>query len=426
MQNWFGNVRYRARHVYRPRSVAELQELVRRSPRIRALGTGHACSDVADTTGDLVSLADMPRRFEVDAAARTVRIDGAVRYGELCEPLHEAGFALHNMASLPHVSVAGSVATGTHGSGDRSGSLSTAVTRLEIVGPDGELRIVEGDEVDAAVVSLGALGVVTALDLRVEPAYVMRQDVYEDLPLESFAAYYAEISAMADSVSFFPTWRGPSIDQLWLKRRVTDGRIDAPGEILGARRATRQLHPIPGMPAQACTPQLGEPGPWHARLPHFRMDHTPSAGAELQSEYFIAREHAVEAFLAVDRLRARLAPLVQVSEIRSVAADDLWLSPAYRRDSATIHFTWRPDEPAVRELLPEIESALAPFEPRPHWGKLFTIPLELVAARYERLADFVALTGRLDPDGKCRNDFTERLVFGGRARQDGPGRAGPG
>ena len=252
----------------------------------------------------------------------------------------------------------------------------------------------------------------TRITLAVEPTFTVRQDVYEDLDLATFTSRFDELASMADSVSFFTEWRADVIDQVWLKSRVADPPSpEPPTDLYGAPRATVTLHPIRALAADACTPQLGVPGPWHERLPHFRMDHTPSAGDELQTEYFVARDDAVDAFLALDAIRDRIAPLILVSEVRTIAADDLWLSPAYERPSVALHFTWKPDWPAVRSLLPTIEAVLEPFAPRPHWGKLFRMAPELVRSRYERLDDFVALAERFDPEGKLRNDFLRRVLF---------------
>jgi alditol oxidase len=417
LTNWAGNYAYSAARLHEPETIEQLREIVRSVPRLRVLGSRHAFNDLADTTGDLVSLARLPRVLELDRAAATVTIDGAMRYGDLCPALDAAGYALPNLASLPHISVAGACATSTHGSGDRVGSLATAVSGMEVLSADGELRSVshdrDGDEFDGMVVSLGALGVVTRLTLKLEPAFRMRQDVYERLPMQTGLAHFDEITSSAYSVSLFTAWRAPEFDQVWLKRRVTAGdRFDPAPTFFGATRATRQRHPIDGMPPGACTPQLGVPGPWHERLPHFRMDATPSAGNELQSEYQVPRRLAVDALRALEPLRDRIAPLVQVSEIRTIAADELWLSPSFGRDSVAIHFTWLPDWVAVARLLPVIEKALAPFEPRPHWGKLFTIPPEKLQPRYPSLADFGALVARHDSEGKFRNAFVDRYVFG--------------
>jgi xylitol oxidase len=358
----------------------------------------------------------LPRLIAIDPSGPSVRVDGGIRYGDLCGPLHAAGWGLHNLASLPHVSVAGACATATHGSGDRNGNLATAVTAMSMVRGDGEIETVDRsdpDKLNGSVVALGALGIVTSLTLGVEPTYDVRQDVYEDLPFDELATHFDEIATLAYSVSLFTDWRGPLIDQVWLKTRVA-GRDPAepPIELFGAAQASGPRHPIRRMRADACTPQGGVAGPWHLRLPHFRFDHTPSAGDELQTEYFVGRADAAEAMFALRSLRERVARIVEVSEVRTVAADDLWLSPAYHRASVAIHFTWKPDWPAVRDLLPAIESALAPFDPRPHWAKLFTLPADEVRSRYERLDDFVELAGHVDPDGKLRNEFLNRFVFG--------------
>ena len=416
LTNWAGNHAYVAANVHEPGSVEELQEVVNGARSVRALGSRHSFNDVADTTGDLVSLRRMPRHFDLDPAARTVTVDGGVRYGDLCGRLDDAGFALHNLASLPHISVAGACATGTHGSGDRIGSLATAVTALEIVTAGGELTVLTRDRApdvfSGAVVALGGLGIVVGLTLAVEPAFRMRQDLYEGLSLDRVVERFDEITSSADSVSLFTDWRAPTVDQVWLKRRVPDDDpFEPPSEFLGATIATVPLHPIRAMPPAACTEQLGVVGPWHERLPHFRMDHTPSSGAELQSEYLMPRQHAADALLAIDGIREQFVALLQISEVRTIAADELWMSMAYGRASVAIHFTWQPDWEGVRRVLPTIEAALAPFDPRPHWGKLFTMSPDVVRGSYEQLPRFAGLLERFDPSGTFRNAFLDRYIL---------------
>jgi xylitol oxidase len=423
LTNWAGNHRYAAARLHEPATVEHLQEIVRGSRSLRVLGSRHSFNDIADTTGDLVSLAGMPRIFELDRTAGTLTVDGGVRYGELAGPLHAAGYGLHNLASLPHISVAGACATATHGSGDRSGNLATAVRALEVVTANGEIvafsRDLDPDAFRGAVVSLGALGAVVRLTLAVEPTYLVRQDLYEDLSLADAVAHFDEISASADSVSLFTEWRGPLIEQVWLKRRVGAGPdYKPPPTMFGATRATVPIHPIRRMPAVALTDQLGVPGPWHERLPHFRMDHTPSAGAEIQTEYLIPRGHAASALLALDAVRERFQPLLQVSEVRTVAADDLWMSTAGGRASVALHFTWQPDATALGRILPIVEGALAPFDPRPHWGKVFTIAPEVVRAAYAELPGFVELIRSYDPDGTFHNDFIRRNILGALGREE--------
>jgi xylitol oxidase len=413
--NWAGNHTYLAGRLLEPESLDELQEYIRASPRLRMLGSRHSFNDIADTPDDQISLRRMPRIFELDRTAGTVSVDGGVRYGELSGPLDAAGFALNNLASLPHISVAGACATATHGSGDRIGNLATAVAALEVVMADGEIahltRDRDPDVFSGAVVSLGGLGAVTSLTLQLQPAFRMRQDVYENLALADVVDHFDEITSGADSVSLFTDWRSAGFEQVWLKRRVSDGdAFEAPPDFFGATRATLPLHPIRRMSAAACTEQLGVPGPWHERLPHFRMDHMPSSGDELQTEYLVSRAQAVRALLAIDSIRDRFSALVQIAEVRTIAADDLWMSTAFGRASVALHFTWLPDWGAVQQVLPALEDALAPFEPRPHWGKLSTMSAEDVQSRYPRLPEFRDLLSRFDPAGKFRNAFVRRYL----------------
>ncbi len=416
MQNWSGNYTYRAARIHRPRSVAELCEVVRRADKLKSVGTRHSFHDIADCAdGDLVSLEHFTRIDEPDAARRMVTLDAGVRYGELCRFLHKRGWALHNLASLPHISVAGAVATGTHGSGDHNGNLATAVRAMEVMTADGKIREWSreslGDNFDGVVVSLGALGVVTRVTLAIEPAYDVRQDVYENLPLETAAAHFDQITSSGDSVSLFTDWRGARFTQVWLKRRVRPDAVnDAPPTFFGATRQRDHLHPIAGISAENCTRQMGIAGPWHERLPHFRMEFTPSSGEELQSEYFVPRAQAVESLRAIDRMSDRIAPLVQVSEVRTITVDSLWLSPCFGRDSVAIHFTWVKDQPVVEALLPHIEAALAPFDARPHWGKLFAMGAQRIGSLYAKLPSFLSLMHRYDPRGKFHNAYIARVL----------------
>jgi xylitol oxidase len=182
-------------------------------------------------------------------------------------------------------------------------------------------------------------------------------------------------------------------------------------DFFGATRATKNLHPIAALSAENCTDQMDVPGPWYDRLPHFKMGFTPSAGKELQSEYFVPRKNALDAILAVEKLHEQISPHLMITEIRTIAADDLWMSPAYKQDSVAIHFTWKPEWPEVSKLLPLIERELAPFNPRPHWGKLFTIPPAQLQSRCQKLHEFIALAKKFDPQGKFRNDFLNANIF---------------
>jgi xylitol oxidase len=411
MQNWAGSYEYRARTLHRPPTVEEVREIVAGAPRVRVLGSRHSFTDIADSE-ELIALDALPAAVVVEHAAGTVSAAAGVTYGALAEALHGAGVALHNLASLPHISIGGAIATGTHGSGDRNGSLATAVAGLELVTSSGDVIAVKrGDaDFDGLVVGLGATGAVTRVTLDVEPAYQVRQRVFEALPWEALLGRFDEIAASGYSVSVFTGW-GETAGQVWVKSRVTDPPEAMPDELFGAVAATVERHPILGVDPAACTPQLGRPGPWSDRLPHFRMGFTPSHGEELQSEYFVPRRHAVAAIEAMRRVADRVRPVLQVSEIRTVAADRLWMSPHQGRDSAALHFTWLRDQPAVERVLAVVEAALEPFEARPHWGKLFVAGAPAIAERYERLPDFARLVRRLDPRGAFRNDWLARHVL---------------
>lgn len=407
--NWAGNVTFGSPRLHRPRSVDELRRVVRDSTRIRALGSGHSFNLVADSDHDLVRLDRLPEETVIDAdpADPSVTVTAGTRYAELVTALHERGYALANLASLPHISVAGSCATGTHGSGDDQRCLSAAVRAVQLVGPEGDLtwlsRDADPETFPGAVVALGALGVVLRLSLDIEPAFEMTQRVRVGVSLDEVAAHVDDVFGAAYSVSVFTDWRDEGV--VWLKHR-TDR---AEGGWNGGRPAREAMHPVPGMSPGASTEQLGTVGPWHERLPHFRPDLEPSAGKELQSELYVPREHAGAAFTALRGIGHLLAPVLYVSEVRTIRADDLWLSPAHGRDSVAFHFTWRRDPAAVVPVVAAVEERLRPLGARPHWGKVTTMAEAEVIGAYERAADFERLMVGLDPAGKFRNAFTDAL-----------------
>ena len=420
--NWAGNIAFAAPDFYCPAAVRELQAVVARARQIRVLATGHSFNDMADSPGAQVSLAELPPEVEVDSAASLVRVAAGLSYAALASRLDASGFALRNMASLPHISVAGACATATHGSGTANQNLAAAVTALEIVTADGdivEFRRGEGS-FPGTVVHLGALGVVTRLVLEVVPSFDVSQRVYEGLPLEVLDDHFAEIMASGYSVSMFTDWRAPRLTQLWIKSLAdpSSSASSTPASIpsvteapwFTAPPAPAARNPVPGLPPDTCTEQLGVPGRWFERLPHFRPEFTPSAGDELQSEYLLPAGHAVAALRALNQVRDRLAPVVRICEVRMIAADDLWLSPCYRQDSVAFHFTWIPDTASVLPVVTLVERQLAPFGPRPHWGKVFTAPASELAARYDRLPDFLDLARHYDPAGKFRNAYTARCL----------------
>jgi xylitol oxidase len=416
LTNWAGNYTYSTQNLHRLASIEQVRAFVKQHDSLRVLGTRHCFNGIADSQHALISLEPMGGVVALDAEARTVTVEAGMKYGQLCPLLHEKGFALHNLASLPHISVAGACATATHGSGVKNGNLATAVSVLEFVTANGDVRTLsrqkDGDTFLGAVVNLGALGVVTRITLDIQPTFMMRQVVYVDLPLVQLVDHFEAIMSSGYSVSLFTDWQNKRINEVWIKRRVdAGGPRAADPEFHEARLATRNLHPIAELSAENCTEQMGVPGPWYDRLPHFRMGFTPSSGKELQSEYFVPRKDAVEAILAVERLRDQVSPHLFISELRTIDADRLWMSPCYERPSLAIHFTWKPEWEAVRTLMPVIEKELAPYAVRPHWGKLFTIEAAQLQARYERLGDFKDLLRQHDPQGKFRNPFLTANLY---------------
>jgi alditol oxidase len=409
--NWAGNVRFSAKEFQRPAGVAELQQFVRQRPRVHAVGGRHSFSPIADTDGTLLSL-DRFNQIVVDRDAGLVDVGAGVKYSDLCPVLQSQGFAVENLASLPHIGVVGACATATHGSGTQN--LAASVEALDLVNGAGELvTLARGDaEFSGAVVGLGAMGIVTQMTLRLKPAFEVRQWVWENMPLDALAENFDEIFSAGYSVSGFTTWRDDSVSEVWVKRLADDGDWEGERTWFEATAAPRDRHPIVTMDAAPCTVQMGIAGPAWERLPHFRPDHPPSSkGRERHSEYMVDRRHAVDAIRALYEVGEQIAKALQISEIRTVKADDLWMSTAYERDCACLHFTWTDNDPDVLAAMPIVEAAVRPFAPRPHWGKMHTLAPEEVAAQYPKLEDFRQLCRRHDPEGKFRNAYLEKYVF---------------
>lgn len=418
--NWAGNLTYSAKHLDEPSSTKEIIQLIKSTQPLKALGARHSFNNIADTTGDQVCLVPHIDQMTLDAASSTVTVGGGVKYGLLAPWLDAKGYAVHNLASLPHVTVIGACATATHGSGLHNGNLSTAVTALQMVTGTGDTVQLSqknaGDTFNGAVVALGALGIVTSVTLHVIPRFDMYQAVYQNLSFDQLKDNLIPIFGSGYSVSLFTDWQKHRATQVWIKKKMQPGEdttkpASLPAEFYGATLQTQKLHPITGHSAEACTDQMGIPGPWYERLPHFKMNFTPSSGAELQTEYFVPIEHGYEAILAVEKLRDQITPHLFVTELRTIAADDLWMSPCHQRPSLAIHFTWKPEWPAVRAILPQIEAQLKPFAVRPHWAKLNTIPAAQLQAQYPMLNSFRALIHQYDPQHRFSNAYLEEKIY---------------
>ena len=416
LKNWAGNLEYSTSKIDYPKSLEEVQQLVKKYSKLKVLGTRHCFNTIADSKYNFISLREMKKIVSLDANAKTVTVEGGIKYGELCPWLNDKGFALHNLASLPHISVAGAITTATHGSGVRNKNLCGPVEALEIVTADGDvinLSKKDGEKFYAAVVGLGAIGVITKVTLNIQSAFMMRQWVYTKMPLQQMKEHFDEIVSSGYSVSLFTDWQNESINEVWIKSLVDDASNgEAKKDFFGAAPATKNVHPIIELPAENCTEQMGVPGTWYERLPHFKMGFTPSSGKELQAEYFVPHEHAVEAIQAIQKMGKEIGPHLFISEIRTIDADDFWMSPCYKQPSVTIHFTWKQEWDAVSKLLPAIEKELAPFNAKPHWGKLFTMSPSTLASRYQKMNDFKKVVAEFDSKGKFRNEFLEKNIYG--------------
>ena len=415
-ENWSGTYHYHTDHVFQPDDADTTAKDVMSIAKLRPLGTRHSFNDIADSSSAQISMLGL-KTVEVNAASHSVRAGAGIRLGNLAIEIDKQGWALHNLPSLPHISLAGCISTGTHGSGIHNGNISTAVREIEFVAADGKLhklsRMHDAATFPGAVVALGALGVITHLTVDVQPRFEVAQVVYENLPFDTLQSHLTDIMGAAYSVSLFTHWQDNRATQVWLKHRVVSGAKPLmPASFYGATLASQKLHPVGhDIDATPCTEQGGVPGPWYERLPHFKLAFTPSIGHEIQTEYFVPLDKGYEAIRAVETLRDRITPHLLVTELRTIAADDLWLSMAYQRPSLAIHFTWKPEEEAVRELLPQIEAKLAPFGPRPHWAKVFSVSKAQLEQSYVRSSDFRKLVASYDPNGKFTNDFLRRFIL---------------
>ena len=416
LKNWAGNLEFSTSNVHYPKTVEEVQELVKKCEKLRVLGSRHSFNRIADSKDNLISFQNLNKIISLDEEKKQVTVEGGIKYGELSAYLHQNGYALHNLASLPHISVAGTIATATHGSGVENGNLSTGVAAIEFVNAKGEIvRLSKEDGSDflGAVVGLGGLGPVTKVTLDLLPTFEVAQVVYLDMPMDALKDNFQEIMGAGYSVSLFLDWKSNIINEVWVKKKLVPGEsVDFPEEFYGARQATVHMHPVQEMSAESCSEQLAIPGPWYERLPHFKMEFQPSAGKELQSEFFVPFESGYEALMAVQEMADMIHPHLFISEIRSIKADDLWMSTCYQRDSIAIHTTWKHEIPEVMALLPQMEAKLDKFNPRPHWAKIFTIAPEKLESCYPKIEEFKTLLAKHDPEGKFRNEFLDLNIYG--------------
>lgn len=414
LSNWAGNLQYSTRNVYYPKTVEEVQEVVKQCKKLKALGSKHSFNTIANSKDNFLSLKELNKVVSLDKANNTITIESGTRYGDFAPYLDQHGYALENLASLPHISVAGACATGTHGSGVQHGNLSSQVAAIEFVNAKGDvvqLSKKDGDKFYGAVVNLGAIGVVTKVTLNIIPTFKMKQVVYMNMPMSALKDHFADVESKGYSVSLFTTWANKNINEVWVKSIANNNDAPAAQELFGATLATKNMHPVQEQSAENTTDQMGVSGTWYERMPHFKMGFKPSTGKELQAEFFVPIEHAYDAIIAVETLNEKITPHLFITEIRTIKADDLWMSPCYKQTSVAIHFTFKQETDAVMQLLRLIEQQLMPFNVKPHWAKLFTLDPKILQSRYQKLANFKRLVAEYDPDGKFRNDFLERNLY---------------
>ena len=406
--NWSGTVTFSDSNTFAPATTAELAEIIANNPKVRARGSAHCFNAIADTDAISVTFENLPHELVINKEKQIVTVSAGIKYGELAVALEKRGWALHNMASLPHISVAGAIATATHGSGVGNGNLATAVRGLEVILPDGRFKKINSDSPEFAgyVVGLGVAGIVISVDLAIEPTFNIEQTVYRAMSRETYAANLVEIMSLAYSVSYFTTWAAAGGGEVWAKFR--SGSV-APETLFEAYPATSNRHPLPGLNPEPCTEQMAVSGPWHLRLPHFKMEFTPSAGDEIQSEFFVDREDAPAALAALEKIAPQINEILWVTEIRAIAADELWMSPHYQRDCIGIHFTWKKVD-AVYEFVKVVEAVLAPFNYRPHMGKVYSASPEYIRSVMPKMSDFVRLVKEIDPMNKFGNAMTDNLL----------------
>lgn len=411
LHNWAESINYSTKRVYYPASNDEIQRIISSNKKLKCLGSKHSFSRIADTDGVLVSTSKMKNIIEFNEAEKTITIEPGITYGELAVFLQQKGYALQNLASLPHISIAGACATATHGSGNENGVLASSVVALDIVDGKGQTHQIKANDSDlfnGAVVNLGALGIVTRLTLKVVPDFSISQVVYRKLPIDAAYSNFHEVMASGYSVSLFTDWSQPSINQVWVKKLVASSQEPShPKDFYGAIASDVDLHPVESQSAENVTTQRGIAGPWFERLPHFKMGFKPSTGKELQSEFFVDSENAVEAIKAMQALGTVISPHLFISEIRSVKADEFWMSPAYQKDCIALHTTWHQTEVVEREMVPLVHETLRKFNAIPHWAKL-SAPAKPDPGLRPKLKDFLELCTTFDPEKKFTNNYLQQ------------------
>ncbi len=413
IKNWARNLEFSAGEFLEINSISQLQEVINNSDKVKVLGTGHSFSPIADTSGSLISIKKLDPEIHIDSKMQTVSVSAGTSYAQLARYLEANGWALENLASLGEITVAGAIMTGTHGSGSSNTVLSNAVVEIEMILASGEKLLLNQqnlEEFNGFIVSFGALAVFTRLKLKIVKSFSIKQIVYENITSKSVSEYFDEIFDNAYSVSYFNSWAKNSTGQIWMKFLSDKDTSTLPKNAFGGNLAVANQHPVKVNDPSTCTEQMGAPGKWLYRLPHFKLDSSPASGDEVQTEYLVDRKYVKEYIEELSLIGDEIADKVYATEIRTIKADNLWLSGAYERPTVGFHFTWKKSAD-IETFLPKIEQILGQNGGRPHWGKLFSTNKNQLITRYPKFSNFQQLLKKYDPDGKFRNQFIDRYFY---------------
>jgi L-gulono-1,4-lactone dehydrogenase len=425
-RNWAGEQRCRPQAIERPGSRNGLEELVvaaaGRGQRVRAAGSGHSFTDIALTGGLLLRLEGLNRVLAADRASGRVKVEAGIVLSELNRRLDELGLAFENLGDIDRQTLAGSISTGTHGTGERFQNLSAQIEAIELVLAGGRALEVSAesdpDTFRAARVGLGALGVIYAITLRTVPAYTLHR-VDRPRPLDDVLESLDELVAASDHFEFyvFPHTRTALCRESWRTDEPPRPRSRTAvyaqevvlenwvGQLfaLGARHLPSQVPRL----ARIAAGNVGRSTKIDRSFEVFASERRIRF---TEMEYAIPRQHAVEAIRRVLELAGR--PEHQVAypiEVRFVAPDDALLSPSHERVTTyvAVHqdrkLRW---EPYFRG----VEAIMSSYKGRPHWGKRHFQTAETLARLYPRWDDFARVRSELDPDGVFRNAYTDRVL----------------
>uniref|UniRef100_A0A915D0Y3 FAD-binding PCMH-type domain-containing protein n=1 Tax=Ditylenchus dipsaci TaxID=166011 RepID=A0A915D0Y3_9BILA len=418
--NWGGNFNFSTQDIKYPTTTAGVQQLVKECKgKIRPVGTRHSFSEIANTNDTLICLVHMNLILSVDPSVPSVTVQAGITYTDLIPFLQSIGLAIPMMASLGEISIAGAINTAVHGSGAGIGNLATQVLGLQMVLADGSVvQYSKGQndtELAAATVGLGALGIVTQVTLQAQPTYNLAINVFENMDMSVLDTQLYNITHSGYAINMWSTFGTPGVlDQVWITTKVDSNGVNAYGnvsQLYGAPAATAQSSPIAALPPTYVVPQMGIVGPYYERLTDYDLGLSGQEGQQTQSEYYVDFDDFVPALKALQTLSAEINAVVYVALFRITEKDELWMSPQYKKTTMAIHFSWQPKLDQVMALLPKIEAALAPFNPIPHWGKLYTLKPEQYLPLLPKYPEWREQVELHDPTHKFRNKWLEENIF---------------